>query len=190
MAVVLSIAHLAELRNRRCVWRKAWRGETRADEAPAAAPPAIAFQVLRGPDRAGRVRKEQDRLSQRIAAQYLGKVRDPSGALGLHDLQATMSDNASEFRSQEFEAAVARLGARHIFIRAGRPQTNGSVERVQQTILRSAGSRPSPATSSPSTRGSTSTSTSSATSGTRTPRHLPRPLGGHGERRPSPQRGP
>jgi hypothetical protein len=34
-----------------------------------------------------------------------------------------MSDNASEFRSGEFEAAVARLGARHIFIRAGRPQT-------------------------------------------------------------------
>ena len=50
-------------------------------------------------------------------------------------LEATMSDNASEFRSSEFEHAVARLGARHIFIRAGRPQTNGSVERVQQTIL-------------------------------------------------------
>jgi transposase InsO family protein len=30
---------------------------------------------------------------------------------------------------------VARLGARHSFIRAGRPQTNGCVERVQQTIL-------------------------------------------------------
>jgi Integrase core domain len=27
------------------------------------------------------------------------------------------------------------LGARHTFIRAGRPQTNGCVERVQQTIL-------------------------------------------------------
>ena len=50
-------------------------------------------------------------------------------------LEAVMSDNASEFRSAEFEAAVARLGARHIFIRAGRPQTNGCVERVQETIL-------------------------------------------------------
>jgi transposase InsO family protein len=43
-----------------------------------------------------------------------------------------MSDNASEFRSAEFETAVERLGARHLFIRAGRPQTNGVVERVQE----------------------------------------------------------
>jgi transposase InsO family protein len=50
-------------------------------------------------------------------------------------LEAVMSDNASEFRSGEFEAAVARLGVRHIFIRAGRPQTNGVVERVQGTVL-------------------------------------------------------
>ncbi len=46
-----------------------------------------------------------------------------------------MSDNASEFRSAEFERAVTRLESRHIFIRAGRPQTNGVVERVQETIL-------------------------------------------------------
>ncbi len=46
-----------------------------------------------------------------------------------------MSDNASEFRSAEFGAAVARLGARQIFIRAGRPQTNACAERVQGTIL-------------------------------------------------------
>jgi transposase InsO family protein len=61
-------------------------------------------------------------------------------------LEAVMSDNASEFRSAEFESAVARLGARHIFIRAGRPQTNGCVERVQGTVLESAGSPPSPGT--------------------------------------------
>jgi transposase InsO family protein len=30
---------------------------------------------------------------------------------------------------------VQRVGARHLFIRAGHPQTNGVVERVQQTIL-------------------------------------------------------
>jgi transposase InsO family protein len=46
-----------------------------------------------------------------------------------------MSDNASEFRSSVFQDAAARLGARHVFIRAGRPQTNGCVERVQRTIL-------------------------------------------------------
>jgi transposase InsO family protein len=39
------------------------------------------------------------------------------------------------FVSTEFEAAVARLGARHLFIRAGRPKSNGVVERVQETIL-------------------------------------------------------
>jgi transposase InsO family protein len=50
-------------------------------------------------------------------------------------LEKVMSDNASEFRSAEFEAAVQRVGARHLFIRAGRPQTNGVVERVQETIL-------------------------------------------------------
>jgi len=49
--------------------------------------------------------------------------------------EKVMSDNASEFRSAEFEAAEARVGARHLFIRAGRPQTNGVVERVQETIL-------------------------------------------------------
>ena len=46
-----------------------------------------------------------------------------------------MSDNGSEFRSAEFRRTVAQLGAEHRFIHAGRPQTNGCVERVQGTIL-------------------------------------------------------
>jgi transposase InsO family protein len=50
-------------------------------------------------------------------------------------LERVMSDNASEFRSATFQATITKLGARHTFIRAGRPQTNGCVERVQQTIL-------------------------------------------------------
>ena len=50
-------------------------------------------------------------------------------------LEKVMSDNASEFRSEEFERAVDRVRARHLFIHAGRPQTNGCVERVQRTIL-------------------------------------------------------
>jgi transposase InsO family protein len=50
-------------------------------------------------------------------------------------LERVMSDNASEFRSATFQQTVAKLGARHTFVRAGRPQTNGCVERVQQTIL-------------------------------------------------------
>ena len=51
------------------------------------------------------------------------------------ELEKVLTDNASEFRSAEFGAAVERVGARHLFIRAGRPQTNGCVERVQETIL-------------------------------------------------------
>jgi transposase InsO family protein len=59
-------------------------------------------------------------------------------------LERVMSDNASEFRSAVFgqtvaklgaRPTVAKLGARPTVIRAGRPQTNGCVERVQQTIL-------------------------------------------------------
>src|SRR5439155_1367467 len=49
-------------------------------------------------------------------------------------LEKVMSDNASEFRSEEFDRAVERVKA-SIFIHAGRPQTNGVVEWVQETIL-------------------------------------------------------
>jgi len=56
-----------------------------------------------------------------------------------------MSDNAQEFRSAAFQQTIAGLGARHRFIHAGRPQTNGWVERVQQTILEECwNSRPTP----------------------------------------------
>jgi transposase InsO family protein len=50
-------------------------------------------------------------------------------------LREVTTDNGSEFRAREFGAAVARLGARQRFIRAGRPNSNGCVERVQLTIL-------------------------------------------------------
>ena len=50
-------------------------------------------------------------------------------------LQEVTTDNGSEFRAREFGAAVEQLGARQRFIRAGRPNSNGCVERVQLTIL-------------------------------------------------------
>jgi transposase InsO family protein len=50
-------------------------------------------------------------------------------------LERVLTDNGSEFRSQEFGDTVRDLGARQTFIRAGRPATNGAVERVQRTIL-------------------------------------------------------
>lgn len=50
-------------------------------------------------------------------------------------LECVMTDTASELRSHDFEETIAELGAAHRFIRAGRPQSNGCVERVQPTIL-------------------------------------------------------
>jgi transposase InsO family protein len=50
-------------------------------------------------------------------------------------LHEVTTDNGSEFRAKDFGAAVARLGARQRFIRAGRPNTNGCVERAQLTLL-------------------------------------------------------
>jgi transposase InsO family protein len=50
-------------------------------------------------------------------------------------LEAVSSDNGSEFTSREFGAALGRLGAEHRRIHAGRPQSNGFVERAQLTVL-------------------------------------------------------
>lgn len=50
-------------------------------------------------------------------------------------LERVLTDNGSEFRSQVFGDTVRTLGATQTFIRPGRPATNGSVERVQRTIL-------------------------------------------------------
>jgi transposase InsO family protein len=50
-------------------------------------------------------------------------------------LKAITTDNGQEFRSLEFQDSVRRLGVEQRFIRAGRPQTNGAIERVQRTIL-------------------------------------------------------
>ena len=50
-------------------------------------------------------------------------------------LERALTDNGSEFRSQDFGDALRDVGAQQRFIHPGRPQTNGSVERVQRTIL-------------------------------------------------------
>ena len=57
-----------------------------------------------------------------------------------------MTYNASEFRSVEFERAVERMGAGHLFMRAGRPQTNWCVDGSSKRSWMSAGSQPSPGT--------------------------------------------
>jgi len=50
-------------------------------------------------------------------------------------LKAVTSDNGSEFTSGKFSSTIRRLGAEHRRIKAGRPQSNGCVERVQLTVL-------------------------------------------------------
>ena len=50
-------------------------------------------------------------------------------------LETILTDNGSEFRSRDFTHVVLDLGGKHRFIHAGRPQSNGCVERVQRTIL-------------------------------------------------------
>ena len=50
-------------------------------------------------------------------------------------LKEVICDNGSEFRAQQFGEACEAVGARRRHIRAGRPTSNGNVERLQQTIL-------------------------------------------------------
>jgi transposase InsO family protein len=50
-------------------------------------------------------------------------------------LEAVITDNGSEFRAGHFAQGLEQLGIEQRRIRAGRPQTNGHVERLQQTIL-------------------------------------------------------
>ena len=50
-------------------------------------------------------------------------------------LSEVTTDNGSEFVSGEFGRAVEAVGARQFRIKAGRPNSNGCVERAQLTIL-------------------------------------------------------
>ena len=50
-------------------------------------------------------------------------------------LDELTTDNGSEFRAKEFADTVAEVGARQRRIKAGRPNSNGCVERLQLTIL-------------------------------------------------------
>jgi transposase InsO family protein len=70
----------------------------------------------------------------RHASALVRRVAEDQRAAGWK-LKAVTTDNGSEFRAEEFRIAVVHTGAKQRFIRAGRPQTNGCVERVQRTIL-------------------------------------------------------
>lgn len=51
-------------------------------------------------------------------------------------VKRVLTDNGSAFRSKAFAAACRKLGLRHQFTRAYRPQTNGKAERFIQSALR------------------------------------------------------
>jgi transposase InsO family protein len=51
-------------------------------------------------------------------------------------IRRVLSDNGSAFRSKRFAAVCRRLGLKHVFTRAYRPQTNGKAERFIQSALR------------------------------------------------------
>ena len=69
------------------------------------------------------------RQTSRFAARVARDLRHA----GWH-LDRVLSDNGNEFRGG-FEPAINKIGAHHTRIRAGRPQTNGHVERLHRTIL-------------------------------------------------------
>lgn len=72
--------------------------------------------------------------SAALATALVRRVAGELAASGWR-LKAVSTDNGSEFRSLYFQDALHRLQVEQRFIRAGRPQTNGVVERAQRTIL-------------------------------------------------------
>ena len=71
-----------------------------------------------------------DKQTSRFARRIAGDLRDAGW-----QLERVLSDNGNEFRGHRFTTTLTKLGARHTFIRSGRPQTNGHVERLHRTIL-------------------------------------------------------
>ena len=86
---------------------------------------AYAWAELRTSERNPRSRHTRE-LVHRVAREL------QAAGWKLHEVT---SDNGSEFRAQQFRDAVEELGAHQRFIKAGRPNSNGCVERLQLTIL-------------------------------------------------------
>lgn len=75
-------------------------------------------------------RNPSARFTSLLAHRVAGELRARGWVL-----EAVLTDNASEFTSAEFAAALASQGTSQRRIHAGRPQTNGAVERVQLSVL-------------------------------------------------------
>lgn len=51
------------------------------------------------------------------------------------EVDRVMTDNATTYRSRDFQAALQEIGSRHRLIPPYRPQVNGKVERFNRTLL-------------------------------------------------------
>ena len=69
------------------------------------------------------------------AMQFLENTIAYLRSLGV-SVRGILTDNGSAFRSKQFRQTCARLGLKHRFTRAYRPQTNGKAERFIQSALR------------------------------------------------------
>lgn len=69
------------------------------------------------------------------AIQFLENLVAYYKGLGVR-VRQLLTDNGSTFRSKSFAVACERLGIKHRFTRAYRPQTNGKAERFIQSALR------------------------------------------------------
>jgi transposase InsO family protein len=69
------------------------------------------------------------------AMQFLQNTIAYFRSLGVR-VRRILTDNGSAFRSKAFARACRRLGLKHRFTRAYRPQTNGKAERFIQSALR------------------------------------------------------
>jgi transposase InsO family protein len=68
-------------------------------------------------------------------AAFLDRAATHFASLGL-PIDRVMTDQAKNYLlSRDFQATVARIGARHLVTRPYRPQTNGKVERFNRTAL-------------------------------------------------------
>jgi transposase InsO family protein len=70
-------------------------------------------------------------------AGFLMRAAEFFATCGITRIERVMTDNAFCYRlSHDFQAIMARLGARHVLIRPHCPWQNGKVERLNRTLLR------------------------------------------------------
>lgn len=75
------------------------------------------------------------RQTGKEATRFMEKVVSMLEAMDIQ-VKRVLTDNGPCYKSRMFKKAINKLGARHIFTRPYRPQTNGKAERMIQTLTR------------------------------------------------------